>query len=287
MTRFDSCHVRRDRFAAFLLAIAVWRCDLLLPQRSRATVNEATHGDRHSAAARPDDARPRRRRDNARLRANYPAGFALDATHHPHITLLQRYVRTEDLDKVFAGGRAGLQPRAPDGLGTRSDRLLLSRLQQHRRWPASSIEPTPELRRLQQEIVDAVAAVHAAQRHGRRVCHDARRARHQSADAGVRQRIRSRANRQELQSARHDWRRTDSDFVKKMEAAPFPTFKFKIAGAAVFHLGQLRHRGQRVVALAAGRVSPQLLRSSRAVDPLPSWNEGPAKVGNQEVRRAK
>ena len=32
--------------------------------------------------------------DNARLRANYPAGFALDAEHRPHITLVQRYVRT-------------------------------------------------------------------------------------------------------------------------------------------------------------------------------------------------
>ena len=32
----------------------------------------------------------------------YPQGFALDATHRPHITLIQRFVRTADLDKVYA-----------------------------------------------------------------------------------------------------------------------------------------------------------------------------------------
>ena len=39
---------------------------------------------------------------NARLRKVFPKGFALDATHHPHITTLQQFVRTADLDKVYA-----------------------------------------------------------------------------------------------------------------------------------------------------------------------------------------
>lgn len=38
---------------------------------------------------------------NARLRESVPDGFALDATHTPHITTLQRFVRTTDLDQVF------------------------------------------------------------------------------------------------------------------------------------------------------------------------------------------
>ena len=37
---------------------------------------------------------------NARLRENYSAGYALDATHAPHVTMLQRYVRVKDLDAV-------------------------------------------------------------------------------------------------------------------------------------------------------------------------------------------
>jgi hypothetical protein len=37
---------------------------------------------------------------NARLLKAYPDGFALDATHHPHITMLQQFVLTADLGKV-------------------------------------------------------------------------------------------------------------------------------------------------------------------------------------------
>ncbi|RFU44410.1 hypothetical protein D0B32_27745 [Paraburkholderia sp. DHOC27] len=38
---------------------------------------------------------------NARLRKVFPKGFAFDASHRPHITILQRYVRTADLDNVY------------------------------------------------------------------------------------------------------------------------------------------------------------------------------------------
>jgi phosphoserine phosphatase len=40
--------------------------------------------------------------NNARLLKEYPKGFALDATHAPHITMLQCFVRTADLDKLYA-----------------------------------------------------------------------------------------------------------------------------------------------------------------------------------------
>src|SRR5580765_3805381 len=39
--------------------------------------------------------------DNQRLLQVFPEGFALGKTHHPHISCLQRYVRTADLDKVY------------------------------------------------------------------------------------------------------------------------------------------------------------------------------------------
>lgn len=39
---------------------------------------------------------------NARLHGNFPKGYSLDATHRPHVTLLQRFVRTADLPKVYA-----------------------------------------------------------------------------------------------------------------------------------------------------------------------------------------
>ena len=44
---------------------------------------------------------------NARLLKQFPKGFALDATHHPHISVLQRYVRTSDLDRALRSRRQG------------------------------------------------------------------------------------------------------------------------------------------------------------------------------------
>lgn len=40
--------------------------------------------------------------DDTRLLKVFPKGFALDATHHPHISMLQQFVRTADLDKIYA-----------------------------------------------------------------------------------------------------------------------------------------------------------------------------------------
>jgi len=39
--------------------------------------------------------------NNARLLKVFPKGFELDEAHRPHITLIQRFVRTEALDQVY------------------------------------------------------------------------------------------------------------------------------------------------------------------------------------------
>ena len=50
----------------------------------------------------PDQAMVSRARAvNARMLESVPSGFALDEHHRPHITTLQRYVRSADLDGVF------------------------------------------------------------------------------------------------------------------------------------------------------------------------------------------
>lgn len=55
----------------------------------------------------PDDTMMALARDwNARLRQSVPGGFALDQNHTPHITLLQRYLRTDQLDAAFAAAAA-------------------------------------------------------------------------------------------------------------------------------------------------------------------------------------
>jgi hypothetical protein len=40
--------------------------------------------------------------NNGRLLAVFPKGFTLDETHRPHISLIQRFVRTADLDRIYA-----------------------------------------------------------------------------------------------------------------------------------------------------------------------------------------
>src|SRR5262249_40117113 len=93
---------------------------------------------------------------NARLLKVFPKGFALDATHHPHISMLQRYVRTADLDKVY--GAAGKV--LPD------EKVATWELKAVKYYylPGKAIglggivvEPTDDLLRLQQELIDAVA----------------------------------------------------------------------------------------------------------------------------------
>ena len=50
----------------------------------------------------PDDATIKRAREvNARMLESMPEGWVLDETHQPHITTLQRYVRTAELDQVY------------------------------------------------------------------------------------------------------------------------------------------------------------------------------------------
>ena len=53
--------------------------------------------------------------DNARLRKVYPEGFALDVTHHAHLTMVQQFVRTADLEKVYSAANAVLRK---EGVGS-------------------------------------------------------------------------------------------------------------------------------------------------------------------------
>ena len=52
---------------------------------------------------------------NALLRKVFPTGYHLDATHRPHITMLQQFVRTADLDKVYAAVGDVLAGEKPAG----------------------------------------------------------------------------------------------------------------------------------------------------------------------------
>jgi 2'-5' RNA ligase len=93
---------------------------------------------------------------NARLRKSFPKGFALDETHHPHISMLQQFVRTDELDKVFAAANAVIAKEKPTAWTLKAFKYYYI--------PAPPIglagivvEPTEDLHRLQDELIKAVA----------------------------------------------------------------------------------------------------------------------------------
>ena len=93
--------------------------------------------------------------DNARLLKAFPKGFALDATHNPHVTLLQQFVRTADLDKVYAAANKVLVSEKPTTWKLKAFKYYYI--------PSPPVglagivvEPTEDLLRLQQTLIDAI-----------------------------------------------------------------------------------------------------------------------------------
>jgi hypothetical protein len=172
---------------------------------------------------------------NARLRKNYPQGFALDATHHPHITLLQRYVRTKDLDAVYAAVQKVLNREHPAGWELEATGYYFLNFN-NMGLAGIIIEPTPKLLRLQQAIIEAVtpytepkgtaAAYVTTPEHP-----DINAPTLQYVNTFIPERIGKNYNPHVTIGV------GQLDFVQKMKAAPFEHFHFKVAGAAIFHLG--------------------------------------------------
>jgi hypothetical protein len=174
---------------------------------------------------------------NARLRQSFPKGFALDETHQPHITCLQRYAKTADLDKVYeAVGKvlAGEKPTA-------------WKLKAHKHYylpwkdiglAGIVIEPTDDLIRFQQKLIDAVTPF--TERTG-------------TAAAYVTTKEDPEINQPTIDyvaafvpngtGAKFNPHVTigiaSQDYLKKMLDEKFETFTFSPAGASVYHLGNM------------------------------------------------
>jgi hypothetical protein len=92
---------------------------------------------------------------NARLLAVFPKGFALDAAHRPHITMIQCFVRTADLNKVYAAAHKVLARAKVNAMKLEAFKYYYI--------PSGAIglagivaKPTSELLTLQEDIVAAV-----------------------------------------------------------------------------------------------------------------------------------
>jgi len=95
---------------------------------------------------------------NARMRESVPGGFALDATHQPHITTLQRFVRTADLDNVYSAVEQSLGATDRAALSYRAVAIG------HADWGVPGqglavivVEPSPQVLDFQAALLAAVS----------------------------------------------------------------------------------------------------------------------------------
>jgi len=105
----------------------------------------------------PDEIMTARARDvNARLRTVYPDGFALDADHQPHISVLQRFVGAAYLNDLYAAANNVFASEDPTAWTlTASNAYYI---------PSPPIglagiviEPTDDLLRLQRKLIDTMS----------------------------------------------------------------------------------------------------------------------------------
>ncbi len=172
---------------------------------------------------------------NDRLRSIFPKGFALDATHHPHISMLQRYVRTGDLDKVYTAVDSVLSKEDPAGWKLKAYKYY------YIPWKDIGLagivaEPTADLLNLQQKLIDAVAPFETK--------------------TGTAAAFVTTPEDPEINQPTIDYVATfvpkatgkhfnphvtvgiaSQDYLKKMLAEPFDAFTFSPAGASVYQLG--------------------------------------------------
>jgi hypothetical protein len=174
--------------------------------------------------------------NNARLLKVFPKGFALDARHRPHVTLLQRFVRTADLDKVFAA--AGKVFAGVDVPGLRMEAFKYYYI------PSGSIglagitaRPNAALRELQRDLIDAVAPFTVAT--------GLSDAFFTTPDDPVIDPLLIEYVSAFVQKSAGEHFSphvttgiAPRDYLDKMLAEPFESFTFSPAGAAVYQLGQ-------------------------------------------------
>ena len=101
---------------------------------------------------------------NARLRQAMPEGFALDASHTPHVTLLQRYVRSAELEQVLGAIEAIVAGPDLTSLRLRATRIAYAEWDPPGIGIASlMLGRDPRLLELQAGLIAAVAPFAAAE----------------------------------------------------------------------------------------------------------------------------
>jgi len=173
--------------------------------------------------------------NNARLLKVYPKGFALDAAHRPHITMIQCFVRTADLDKVFAAAHKVLAAANVNAMKLEAFKYYYA--------PGGAVgvagicaKPTPELIKLQADIIAAVKpfTVETGPIGAFTAPHD-----DPALDATIIQYVSTFVPKQtgENFNPHVSTGVAPKEYLDKMLAEPFEPFIFSPAGAAVYQLG--------------------------------------------------
>lgn len=96
---------------------------------------------------------------NARLLKSFPKGYALDESHQPHITCLQRYVRTGGLEELYEVVSNVLGEEKPTTWKLKAYKYyyLTDKSMPGIGLAGIVIEPTDDLISYQKKLIDAVA----------------------------------------------------------------------------------------------------------------------------------
>lgn len=94
--------------------------------------------------------------NNGRLLKVYPKGFILDATHAPHITMLQCFVRTGDLEQVYAATEKVLAAANVNAMKLEAFKYYYAAADATTGVAGICAKPSPEILKLQADIIAAV-----------------------------------------------------------------------------------------------------------------------------------
>ena len=95
--------------------------------------------------------------NNTRLLGVYPKGFALDATHTPHITMLQCFVRTADLENLYAAEEQVFAAAHVTAMRLEAFKLYYMPAGGGLGLAGICAKPTPEILKLQADIIAAAS----------------------------------------------------------------------------------------------------------------------------------
>jgi hypothetical protein len=173
--------------------------------------------------------------NNARLLGVFSKGFALDATHSPHITMLQAFVRTAELDQVYAAEEKVFAAANLKAMKLEAFKYYYA--------PAGATgvagicaQPTPEILKLQADVIRAAGPflVKAGPIGAFTAPHD-----NPAIDAALIDYVSTFVPKMagENYNPHVSTGVAPKEYLDKMLAEPFEPFTFSPAGAAVYQLG--------------------------------------------------